>query len=231
MGLLELIEWISLHHPQDKRRILRSRIETTLKPSIVFRETIKLTAKRSSTDIAWRSGGECIESTAEFRPDPLAPISPPSLFHYETSYLQGRDRKPLYEQDRAVVAALWVDAENQPHAVRANRNHQVNAWHAELFLCLDVLKNAENFRGKRLLWIVGLKPCRMCAAWISTLMRELECKYHVVYARNDPGPLAQGTELDRLDGVQEPLSSWGLRNPEQARTVFGAVQAPSQTTV
>lgn len=190
---------------------------------------IKIAAKRSSSGIAPRTGGEQIESTASLRPAPLEQTDRTALFEYEKTHLSHRQARPLYEQDRAVIASLWLDQGSTPLSVRANRNHSVAAWHAEILLCLDVIENAEYYRGKSIFWAVGLKPCRMCAAWISTLMRELKCNYQVVYARHDPGPLAQGTELDRLLGIQESLNSWGSRNPERARSVFGDVQSPSQT--
>ena len=113
----------------------------------------------------------------------------------------------MHDFNRPIAAALWVP----PGHVRALSLHQgsVNkTLHAEVCLCQNFARQGIHSFPEGARVFVGLKPCLMCSAMLSKMSSGLN-DFKVIYLRDDPGTLAQGTSLER-DGK---LISWSTFAP------------------
>jgi tRNA(Arg) A34 adenosine deaminase TadA len=102
-------------------------------------------------------------------------------------------------QDRPVGAVL-VDPSGRLIAAARNRNGRCRVRHAELSLVQAWGEARGALPAGSTLWVT-LQPCRMCAAW---WVAASGGQSDVVFAERDPGPMAQGTALERL-GIQRFL--------------------------
>lgn len=105
-------------------------------------------------------------------------------------------------QDRPVGAVL-VDGAGEVIAAARNRNGRCRVRHAELSLVQAWGEAKGPIPAGSTLWVT-LQPCRMCAAW---WVAASDGAARVVFAERDPGPMAQGTALERL-GIQRFLDEF-----------------------
>lgn len=146
-----------------------------------------------------------------------APPLPEALFKDEReikAYLENLQAQVprgdvLHDYNRP-IAAMLVGPDRRALALSLHQGSINKTLHAEVCLCQDWARAGRDAlipEGSRL--FIGLKPCQMCAAMISHLSRDVR-DFRVIYLQDDPGPLAQGTTLQR-DGRQ---ISWSELEPE-----------------
>lgn len=218
-AICTLIEKIyALEAVQEKSRarsILRERIFSNAPASFTDSEMVKITAKRFTSpagvppSVGELSDFENVLASVDMRNYDTAFSDfslqrgqtltneeiEATLTALRTKVTLGSER---WNSDRA-VSALLVDARGGLLAWSWNTNAVIRTRHAEWNLCtaLDKGRFGEIRKipsGSTL--YVSLKPCRMCAAKIWECAED-PGQIRVVYFENDPGPLAQGTLLEK----------------------------------
>lgn len=96
----------------------------------------------------------------------------------------------LHDFNRQILS-IAVDSERQIRAFEFNQNFKNRTLHSEILLAGQILKNSISVDRV----ICSLKPCRMCAAVLRDLHDQGKIQ-SIQYLEEDPGPLAQNTELD-----------------------------------
>ncbi|MFN7729969.1 MAG: Bd3614 family nucleic acid deaminase [Bdellovibrio sp.] len=221
-AVVKLIQGLFDEHKDLSFFLLRQRIWTTAALSEMDRGMVKVTAKRASSISAsdsylapadllpesdWVQVGDLSSSMHLSRLATATPSSPDELKNESqvvALLLELEAQVPrgpvMHDNNRPIAAALWVP----PGRINALSLHQgsVNkTLHAEVCLCQSFARQGFNSfpEGSRV--FVGLKPCLMCSAMLSQMSAGLK-DFKVIYLRDDPGTLAQGTSLEREGKVE-----------------------------
>lgn len=110
------------------------------------------------------------------------------LTQYESQIPRGQ---VLHDYNRQIVAIL-SDASGNVEFVNSNFNYRNKILHAEFNLVNSFLETHHKPVPASYKIFVSLKPCRMCADFIWS---HSEPNLKVYYLRNDPGRLAQGSQI------------------------------------
>jgi tRNA(Arg) A34 adenosine deaminase TadA len=231
-AVIKLIQGLFDEHRDLSFFLLRQRIWTTGVLSEMDRGMVKVTAKRASSlatvdpvfvagdhlpECDWVQVGELQSSISLSRlasAPPVAPLDLKDEAQVVALLLEIEAQVPrgptLHDYNRPIAAALWIP----PGQILALSLHQgsVNkTLHAEVCLCQNFARQGFNSfpEGSRV--FVGMKPCLMCSAMLSKMSEGLK-NFKVIYLRDDPGTLAQGTSLER----EGKLISWSAFVPELA---------------
>lgn len=98
----------------------------------------------------------------------------------------------LHDQSRP-LAAILTDKSGLVLKTSVHQGSINKTLHAEVDLLQKFARQKGSFSADQRLW-VSMKPCHMCAGMIHQCgIRE------VFYLRDDPGPMARGTILERLN--------------------------------
>lgn len=104
-------------------------------------------------------------------------------------------RGDLHDQSRPLSAVL-ADAQGRILATSVHQGSINKTLHAEVSLLQKFSREGGAFDSGMVLW-TSMKPCHMCAGMIH------HCGIRsVFYRRDDPGPMARGTILEKL-GLQK----------------------------
>lgn len=198
--------------PRQALRLLRRPIYLLREPTEAEREMIRVAAKR------WRRVEPAPEASAGWASLDVSPAATVSRRLAATWLVATRSPAPIEmarrvaaggrrdghraRQDRPVGAVL-VDASGGVIAAARNRNGRCRVRHAELSLVQAWGEANGAIPADSTLWVT-LQPCRMCAAW---WVGAAGGAVRVVFAERDPGPMAQGTALERL-GIQRFLDEF-----------------------
>jgi tRNA(Arg) A34 adenosine deaminase TadA len=201
-----LIQQIFEQHKDLSFFILRERIFTTRKLTEMDQGMVRLAAKRiSQVSEAQR--------LSDFSNSQLVQLAEPSgwpveglvrqfseIFKTDLQAFQFIDRliatiprgEVLHDFNRA-IAALLVDSHGHGLVAATNFNSLNKTLHAEV-RCLQSLESKHE-TSEHLRLYVSLKPCRMCAGMLNEVFQS---RVEVIYLNDDPGKLAQGSQLESL---------------------------------
>lgn len=98
----------------------------------------------------------------------------------------------LHDYHRAIVAVL-VNENHQVVSITKNTNARSKSLHAEINLVQSWFSKNQCKIPKGFKIFTSLKPCRMCADLIAHCSAD---DVPVYYLHNDPGPLAQGSQIE-----------------------------------
>ena len=198
--------------PRQALRLLRRPIYLLREPTEAEREMIRVAAKRwrqiepaEDALTGWTSIDVSAAASVSRRLAAawlLAARTPAPMEMAKGIAKGGRRDGHRALQDRPVGAVL-VDASGAVIAAARNRNGRCRVRHAELSLLQAWGEAKGPIPAGSTLWVT-LQPCRMCAAW---WVAASAGGARVVFAERDPGPMAQGTALERL-GIQRFLDEF-----------------------
>ncbi len=191
-AVLDLVQGVYERCPGQAHAALRSRIRTTTARNERDRSVVKVAAKRCTWGLAPRPGTlpdvELVDVSADAARARdrarRAALAPPAID--VRAWLAAPD-----------IRAVLLDAEGRPLWAARNDPDPNRTLHAEV--CLLQGFAAPLPPGSTVL--VGLQPCRMCAA---LLVHAATGPLEVRYLAPDPGPFARGTALQAL-GWEHPL--------------------------
>jgi tRNA(Arg) A34 adenosine deaminase TadA len=225
LSVLRLIEKIHAHFPEQWQQLLRRPILTNEASSPALQNLIKVAAKRvhfsldpieSTTDdlTSVRSSNDPDLRLPD--PDPPEIVLSIDLVRKLLSPQKKEETKnlPRHQRDREVRAALYLPGDKSVFVFR-NQNHKMKTWHAEMLLLRYFNYQLPNGA----ILFTSLKPCRMCAAWITESISSspsMDRLPLIVYLQNDPGRLAQNTTLDKRPQDQKSWEEFKREIPEIA---------------
>lgn len=194
--------------------ILRNRIFCTGRLTLMCEGMVQLAAKRATGGVLPKDNsqptqmpkievGAPEEHVLKTKHAVQVPWKPPYLIgdaieaHY---YLQDLISKiprgeVLHDYNRP-IAAFICSAEGKVLSWAVNNNSKNKTLHAEI---AAIQKFHQVFKSKLPAGSViytSLKPCRMCAGMIVDMAEDPK-DLKVIYFQDDPGPLAQNTELEK----------------------------------
>jgi tRNA(Arg) A34 adenosine deaminase TadA len=212
--VVKLIQFLFDRYVDQSFFILRNRIFSTAPLSPMCEGMVQLAAKRASGGILAKDHMQSLEhnwieigSSQEhfLKSQHLQNIewrAPTYIFdaleaHYFLDDLiaQIPRGKILHDFNRP-IAALICDRNGKLLNWSVNNNSKNKTLHAEI---LAVQRYFEVYGSKLPVGAriyISLKPCRMCAAMIAQMSEDPDY-LEVVYFKDDPGPLAQNTVLDK----------------------------------
>lgn len=198
--------------PRQALRLLRRPIYLLREPTEAEREMIRVAAKRwrqiepaQDAVTGWLSIDVSAAAAISRRLAAIWLVATPTATPMEMARViagGGRREGHRARQDRPVGAVL-VGASGRVIAAARNRNGRCRVRHAELSLLQAWGEANGPIPAGSTLWVT-LQPCRMCAAWWVAASGGAA---RVVFAERDPGPMAQGTALERL-GIQRFLDEF-----------------------
>jgi tRNA(Arg) A34 adenosine deaminase TadA len=205
--VVNLIQAVYDFNPEHARRILRSRIFSTVDPSEMCLGMTKVSAKRLTAPIVPVNHG----IDAPFRFQELLPILPPPLLEFDILTAESRQlifekrfmksviqiaqeipkQAELYHSDRA-VAAILISSSGEMLALARNSNAKNRTRHAEINLVQGfVAKYSRKIPAGSQIFVT-LKCCKMCAAAIWHCSED-PYSLQIFYDQDDPGPNARVT--------------------------------------
>lgn len=219
-----LLQAIWFHFPNDARRIVRNRIQTTESENAMAQGFKKIVGKR----IAFESS-EARELQTKIPPDSTAF----QILEFDETRSLDATRIPLdrfsnlaaaknpkdlagflekiagegplsvnrYENPRQVAAAL-VSLDGEILLAHRNGNQKDRSLHAELQICRDwwAIKHSPLPAASRL--IVSLQCCQMCAAALLSLSPGAGFKVHYLKAETGPG---SANSVLKLHGLEQKI--------------------------
>jgi tRNA(Arg) A34 adenosine deaminase TadA len=208
-----LIQGIWERYPELARRILRTRIYTTLRPTEMCHGMVKVAAKRLSFGIDPIKDSLCrplkyeefqrlpsyLQANYTFSLADLVTAASPTS-HADFLDLASQlaihvpRKEKLYFSDRP-IAALLVSKDLEILGWELNSNSDNRTLHAEIKLIQNYYSkhNTSLPPGSRI--YSTLKPCKMCAGMIWTSASDI-LSTRIYYAHPDPGPMGKSTVLD-----------------------------------
>ncbi len=103
----------------------------------------------------------------------------------------------LHDFNRPIVS-MALDENKKIIGFNYNQNFKNKTLHSELLLADRIIRN--DWKVDQI--VCSLKPCKMCAAILVDLMKK-KLVQKIVYLENDPGRLAQNTDLDGLENFSK----------------------------
>lgn len=187
--------------------ILRNRIYTSYQPSKMDEGMVRLVAKRCSAsspiegqipEMKWVQIGEIdslfYENTValvraqldqDFVIDPTEALT----------LLEGQiPRGGVLHDSPREIAAILTDSQGRVLEYACHSGWLNKTLHAEVLVLQRYFKRTGQGLPKGAQLFTSLKPCRMCSEMLAEMAGE---EFVVRYKRNDPGPMAQGSSIDK----------------------------------
>lgn len=210
----KLIQGIYEREPEMARKILRNRVFSTAAATPLCKAMVKVSAKRLTENAAALTAEEKeravrIEFKTSDRCETASNLGASVIASDVESKFDAlvslRDRKKTasvntnrYENDRAVVATLSSPAISEnAMPIAFNTNAKNRTLHAEMNLVHAMFARGLSPFHDRVTVFVTLKPCRMCATALASLVVS-PSNLRVIYLENDPGPGARYPNPDYL---------------------------------
>lgn len=213
-AVVKLIQHLFDDYVDQSFFILRNRIFCTGQLTLMCEGMVQLAAKRASGGILPNDWGQPSNLPKVKVGDPEQHVlqtkhafevtwKPPYLVsdaieaHYYLHQLISRiPRGDVLHDFNRPIAAFICSPEGRLLSWAVNNSSKNKTLHAEV---AAIQKFHQNFKTKLPAGAViytSLKPCRMCAGMIVD-MAENPKDLRVIYFQDDPGPLAQNTELEK----------------------------------
>lgn len=215
----KLIQFLFDEYVDQSFFILRNRIFTTEKMTPMSEGMVQLAAKRATGSIAPRDhvieipnditelgskDQHFLKSKHEFKLEWKAPDwihdAIEAQYHLHSLINQIPRGEVLHDFNRP-IAVFVVDPNGKLMSWAVNNNSKNKTLHAEI---AAIMKYYETYGGKLprgAKIYASMKPCRMCAGMIVDMAEDPD-QLEVIYFQDDPGPLAQNTELEKRKLLQ-----------------------------
>lgn len=213
-AVVKLIQHLFDDYVDQSFFILRNRIFTTAKLTSMCEGMVQLAAKRAtgeirpfnaqqSTVIPMKEVGLLSGHIFRTKHSVQVPWKAPFLVNdgieahfYLDNLISKIPRGEVLHDYNRPIAAMICSAEGKVLSWAVNNNSKNKTLHAEV---AAIQKFHETFNTKLPAGAIiysSMKPCRMCAGMIVE-MAEDPNQIKVIYFQDDPGPLAQNTELEK----------------------------------
>lgn len=213
----QLIQYLFDKYVDHSFFILRKRLFSTETLTPFCQSMVKVTAKRVTGDIKAEDHGIDLQSSLELVVDKnegLIRSNHRSLEKFDlikSIDLQSAPRilrdclekiprgEILHDYNRAIVAIL-ADQQGRIISAVGNNNYKNKTLHAEICLMQDYITQHEKPVPPGSIIYSSLKPCKMCSDAILRYCKSTQVQ--VYFLKDDPGPLAKQTSLEKTGKLQ-----------------------------
>jgi hypothetical protein len=190
LPVFQLIHAVSTLYQANSQHILRNRIYANYELSTLCLASVKLIAKRFSTETESEYSARKNQEVLNRK---LIDLSQFNWLDYKFDELQCLNRF------HKSVWAQAFDSEKKVIVRSVNSGGSAKILHAELNIARELqLMGAAGWPKVKKI-VVSLKPCKMCAALLCEFVSNQKISISVTYLQNDTGPMAQNTVLDQFD--------------------------------
>ncbi len=221
-AVVKLIQFLFDQFSEQSFFILRNRIYSTASLTPMCEGMVQLAAKRAAGSVQaknhslnvrhhWIEIGDPGEHFLKSQHmESIVWKAPQYIFdalegHYFLDALLSKVRQSetLPDSNRP-IAALVCDRNGKLLSWAVNNNSKNKTLHAEILALQQYFEINRTKLPAGTKIYVSLKPCRMCAAMIAQMCEDADL-LEVIYFKDDPGPLAQHTVLDKAKVLKHYL--------------------------
>lgn len=225
-AVTQLIQYLFDSYIDHSFFILRKRIFTTEPPHPYSQGMVRLAAKRihftvesrdTHLQINYEFKNVCSAQDGLIQSAHLQ-VSAPLDFHQCTpqnahqvlnELIHKLPKGPVLHDYNRSIAAVLTDTSGNILEYSPNQNSKNKTLHAELLMLQNYYRRTGHKIPTGSQIFVSLKPCLMCASAILHFSEQPN-SIHVYYLNDDPGPLAQNTELEKAH-LQTKLTSINIK--------------------